>query len=67
MSFGPSGGVARSLQTTEEAEGNRGGRRMGEQAGMLVACALPFDPKLIRAAHTYFLDALLQHRNKHRA
>src|SRR5919197_5112458 len=47
--FGSSGGVARSLQTAEEAEGNRGGRRMGEQAGMLVARALPSNQKRSRA------------------
>src|SRR5436190_21398575 len=51
-----------ALLTDHRAGGGKwGGRRMGEQAGMLVACALPFDPKLIRAAHTYFLDGLLQH------
>ena len=47
--FGASGGVARSLQTTEEAEGNRGGRYMGEPAGLRVARALPSAPKHSRA------------------
>ena len=47
--FGASGGVARSLQTTEEAEGNSGCRRVGEQAGMRVARALPSAPKRSRA------------------
>src|SRR5688500_14853770 len=47
--FGPSGGVARSVQTAEVAEGHRGGWQVGEQAGMLVARALPSSPKRSRA------------------
>src|SRR5215210_2123802 len=47
--FGPSGGVARSLQTAEVVEGNNGCRRVGEQAGMRVARALPSSPKRSRA------------------
>src|SRR5678816_4362933 len=43
--FRPSGGVARSLQTAEEAEGNSGRRWVGDQVDMLAARALPSSPK----------------------
>ena len=57
--FGASGGVARSLQTAEGAEGNRGCRRVGEQAGMRVARALPSAPKRSRAGCMGIFNRLL--------
>jgi hypothetical protein len=47
--FGASDGVARSLQTTEVAEGKSGSRPLGEHAGLRVARALPSAPKHSRA------------------
>ena len=53
--FGASGGVTRSLQTTEEAEGNRGGRHTGRASRYACRSPLAIRPKaLSRGVHGYF-------------